>query len=105
MKEIGKRSRGRQKIRWSDCLSNDLKERKMQRTVRDGGKRSRCRTRIFHVADPNGKAASGIRRSLSQYPEIYTTPTVSQIYDIWLLYSYRLISPVLLIHVIISQGL
>ena len=30
MKVIAKRSRGRQKIRWSDCLSKDLKERKLQ---------------------------------------------------------------------------
>ena len=30
MKVIGKRSRGRQKIRWSDCLSKDLTERKLK---------------------------------------------------------------------------
>ena len=30
MKVIGKRSRGRQKIRWSDCLSKDLKERELK---------------------------------------------------------------------------
>ena len=30
IKVIGKRSRGRQKRRWSDCLSRDLKERKLK---------------------------------------------------------------------------
>ena len=30
MKVIGKRSRGQQEIRWSDCLSKDLKERKLK---------------------------------------------------------------------------
>ena len=30
MKVIGKRSRGRQKVRWSDCWSKDLKERKLK---------------------------------------------------------------------------
>ena len=30
MRVIWKRSRGRQKLRWSDCLSKDLKERKLK---------------------------------------------------------------------------
>ena len=30
LKVTGKRSNGRQKIRWSDCLSKDLKERKLK---------------------------------------------------------------------------
>ena len=38
IKVIGKRSRGRQKIGWSDCLSKALKERKLKEDARDRGR-------------------------------------------------------------------
>ena len=47
------------KTRWSDCLSKDLKERKLKEEDaidrERWTKRSRCWTRRFHVADSNGK--------------------------------------------------
>ena len=43
MKLMGKRSRGRQKLQWSDCLTEDMKVRKLKeeggRRKEDGGRR------------------------------------------------------------------
>ena len=59
MKVIGKRSSERQKIRSSNCLIKDLKERKLKEEDaidhKRWRKRLRCQTRKFHAADPNGK--------------------------------------------------
>ena len=49
MKVIGKRSRGRQKIRCSDCLSKDLKGRKLKEE--DAMDRERWRKKI-KMPDP-----------------------------------------------------
>ena len=49
MEVIGQRSRGRQKIRWSDCLTKDMQEKKLKKE--DAMDRQRWRNKI-KVPDP-----------------------------------------------------
>ena len=49
MEVIGKRSRGRQKVRWSDCLTKDMQEKKLKKE--DAMDRERWRNKI-KVPDP-----------------------------------------------------
>ena len=49
MEVIGKRSRGRQKIRWGDCLTKDMQEKKLKKE--DAMDRERWRNKI-KVPDP-----------------------------------------------------